>query len=145
MLHLEHSIDINAPAGRVWAIFTDTAAYPEWNPFMTKLDGELTLGSRLAVTIVPPGGKPNSFRPTVTAVEPGRRLAWLGRLPIPGLVDGAHSFELEPLTPETTRFTQSERFTGLLVPLLGGMLRPAEAGFAAMNSALAARAESGPA
>ncbi|BBG02611.1 MULTISPECIES: SRPBCC domain-containing protein [Pseudonocardia] len=145
MLTLSHSIDIDAPADRVWAVFTDTGSYPEWNPFMTKVEGDLITGSRLAVTIVPPGGRPNSFRPTVTTVEPERRLRWLGRLLLPGIVDGAHSFELEPLSPGTTRFTQSERFSGLLVPLLRGMLRSAEAGFAEMNTALAARAESRPA
>ncbi|XRQ16225.1 SRPBCC domain-containing protein, partial [Actinomadura welshii] len=74
-------------------------------------------------------------------VEPERRLAWLGRLFIPGIFDGAHSFELEALTPGSTRFIQSERFSGVLVPLLRGLLRSTEAGFAAMNTALAARAE----
>lgn len=140
---LSHTIDIDAPADRVWAVLTDTAAYPEWNPFMTKLEGELAPGSRLAVTIVPPGGKSNDFSPTVTAVEPGRRLAWLGRLLLPWIFAGAHSFELRPLTAGSTRFTQSERFSGLLVPFLRGMLRSTEEGFAAMNTALAARAEAG--
>ena len=138
---ISRTIDIAAPADRVWTILTDTAAYPEWNPFITKLDGSLTRGSRLAVTIALPGAKPRRFTPTVTAVEPERRLAWLGRLLIPGIFDGAHSFDIEPLTPESTRFTQSERFSGLLVMMLPGVLRSTESGFAAMNTALAARAE----
>lgn len=138
---VSHTIDIDAPANRVWAILTDTAAYPEWNPFITKLNGSLDPGSRLDVTIVPPGAKQQRFAPTVTAVEPERRLAWLGRLLIPGIFDGAHTFELEALTTESTRFTQSERFSGLLVPILRGLLRTTETGFAAMNTALAERAE----
>ncbi|TDB94154.1 SRPBCC domain-containing protein [Actinomadura sp. 7K534] len=138
---VSHIVEINAPVSRVWAVLTDTAAYPEWNPFMIELDGSLVPGSRLAVTIAPPGAKRQRFTPTVTAVEPERRLAWLGRLFIPGIFDGAHSFELEALTPGSTRFIQSERFSGVLVPLLRGLLRSTEAGFAAMNTALAARAE----
>ncbi|MFF5219352.1 SRPBCC family protein [Micromonospora sp. NPDC000442] len=138
---LSHTIDIAAPADRVWAILTDAAAYPEWNPFITNLDGSLTRGSRLAVTIALPGAKPRRFTPTVTAVEPERRLAWLGRLLIPGIFDGAHSFDIEPLTTDSTRFTQSERFSGLLVMMMPGVLRSTESGFAAMNTALAARAE----
>ncbi|MBQ1024747.1 SRPBCC domain-containing protein [Micromonospora sp. C95] len=138
---VSHTIDIAAPADRVWAILTDTAAYPEWNPFITSLEGSLTRGSRLAVTIALPEAKPRRFTPTVTTVEPERRLAWLGRLLIPGIFDGAHSFDLEPLTTESTRFTQSERFSGLLVMMLPGVLRSTESGFTAMNTALAARAE----
>ena len=140
---LGHTIDIQAPADRVWAVLTDTAAYPTWNPFMTRLEGDLVVGARLAVTVVPPGGKPNNFSPTVTEVEPGRRLAWLGRLLATWIFAGAHSFEVRPLGPGATRFTQSERFSGLLVPLLRSTLRSTEAGFAAMNTALAERAETG--
>ncbi|WBB99330.1 MULTISPECIES: SRPBCC domain-containing protein [unclassified Solwaraspora] len=115
--------------------------YPEWNPFITKLDGSLTRGSHVAVTIALPGAKPRRFTPTVTTAEPERQLAWLGRVLIPGIFDGAHSFDIEPLTPKSTRFTQSERFSGLFVMMLPGLLRSAESGFATMNTALAARAE----
>lgn len=139
---ISHSIDIAATPSRVWEILTDTSDFPRWNPFLTALEGPLRVGSRLAVTIQPPGARAQSFRPTVTAVEPGRRLVWRGRLLLPRIFDGTHSFELVPLDDTSTRFTQSERFTGLLVPLLRGMLRSTEAGFAAMNTALAARAES---
>lgn len=137
---VSHTIDIDAPAHRVWAVLTDTAAYPEWNPFMTRIDGSLVVGARPTVTISPPGAEKQRFTPTVTAVEPGRRLAWLGRVLVRGIFDGAHTFELEALTTGSTRFTQSERFSGLLVPVLRGVLRATEAGFAAMNSALAERA-----
>lgn len=140
MATISHSIEISAPSSRVWEILTDTADYPSWNPFMTELIGTLHVGSRLAVTIEPPGARKQRFTPTVTTVEPERRLAWQGRLLVPGLFDGAHSFALEPLGATSTWFTQSERFTGLLVPPLRGMLRATEAGFAEMNDALAARA-----
>jgi hypothetical protein len=80
-----------------------------------------------------------TFHPTVTAVDPERRLAWLGRLLVPGLFDGAHSFTLEPLPDDRTRLTQSETFRGVLVPWSGGVLQRTEAGFAAMNEALRRR------
>ena len=137
---ISQSIDISATPSRVWEVLIATADYPEWNPFMTELNGTLSVGSRLAVTIQPPGAREQRFTPTVTVVEPERRLTWQGRLLVRGLFDGAHSFELEPLGTTSTRFTQSERFTGLLVPPLRGMLRATEAGFAEMNAALAARA-----
>ena len=33
-------IDIQAPAERVWQVLTDFASYPEWNPFIRRINGE---------------------------------------------------------------------------------------------------------
>lgn len=133
------SVDLDAPPARVWDALADGPAYARWNPFVTRLEGTLSVGSRLDVRIALPGSRPMSFHPTVTAAEPGRRLAWLGRLVLPGVFDGAHSFALEPLPGGGTRLTQSETFRGLLVPAAGGILRRTEAGFAAMHDALRRR------
>jgi len=66
---------------------------------------------------------------------------WLGRLVLPGLFDGRHRFELVP-DGDGTRLVHTERFTGLLVPLLKKSLDTKTiAGFRAMNTALKARAE----
>jgi hypothetical protein len=140
MRRISVTTEINAPVEVVWAQLTDTAAFADWNPFMPRLDGALSEGERLAVRITPPGAKGMTFRPTVTAVDEGRKLEWLGRLGIPGLVDGRHSFTLEP-TAGGTRLTQEETFTGVLVPLLASTLTKTESGFQQMNEALKERAE----
>lgn len=75
------------------------------------------------------------------SLEEGRELRWLGRLLVPGLFDGEHSLLVEPLDRNRSRFVQSERFSGLLVGLLGGVLGKTEAGFEQMNRALKERAE----
>ncbi|MGH3025091.1 MAG: hypothetical protein ACRDLR_01415 [Gaiellaceae bacterium] len=59
-----------------------------------------------------------NFKPTVTASEPTRYLAWLGRLGFPRLFDGAHEFTLLSNERGGTSFTQRETFRGVLVPLL---------------------------
>lgn len=133
--------EIAAPADVVWEILSDISAYPSWNPFMTRVDGRLAKGERLTVTIAPPGSKPQTFKPTVTSVEAGHKIEWLGRLLMPGIFDGAHHLTVEAVSPTTSRFTQSEDFTGVLVPLFGSLMGNTEAGFAAMNRALATRAE----
>jgi hypothetical protein len=56
--------------------------------------------------------------------------------------DGEHIFTIEPSGDGGSRFVQRERFNGVLVPLVGGMLRKTEQGFAAMNEELKKRAES---
>ena len=138
---ISHTIEIDAEPDVVWRQLADTGSYGDWNPFVRRLDGELTEGSRLEVEITPPEGRAMTFKPKVLAAEPGRELRWLGHLLVKGLFDGEHSFEIEPLDGGRTRFTQSERFSGLLVRPLGGGLGKTERGFEAMNRALKARAE----
>jgi hypothetical protein len=135
---LTHAIEIDAPPDDVWRVLADTERYGEWNPFVASLRGELREGAKLEVRIAPPGGKAMTFRPTVVAAMPGRELRWLGRLLVPGLFDGEHRFVLEPLAGRRTRFVQGERFSGVLVRLLGGTLERTRLGFEQMNLALAA-------
>lgn len=141
MRRIAVTTEIAAPVETVWAQLTDTSEFPAWNPFITSLEGTLRKGERLTVRIAPPEGKPMTFRPTVTAADEGRRVEWFGRLLLPGVFDGRHTFTLEP-TETGTRLTQEETFTGILVPLTGGILAKTKAGFQAMNEKLKARAES---
>jgi hypothetical protein len=138
---IRHTIEIAASPAVVWALLTDTSSFSEWNPFMHRAQGELRVGAKLDVNIEPPGGRPMSFKPTVLAVEPERELRWIGRFIMPGLVDGEHSFRLEPTEHGGTRFTQSERLSGLLVRAFSGALDKTQLGFEQMNGALKARAE----
>jgi hypothetical protein len=138
---LRHEIEIDASPAEVWDVLTATGVYAEWNPFIRRLGGELREGARLEVQIAPPGGRTMTFKPTVLAAEPGRELRWLGRVLLPGLFDGEHSFRIEPLEGGRSRFIQSERFSGILVRLLSGALPKTQLGFEQMNAALKARAE----
>jgi hypothetical protein len=137
--------DIASPVEKVWAELAAVGDYAVWNPFIPSFQGQLVVGSRAKIRIAPPGGRPMTFRPTITAVEPGERLEWLGHLGLPGVFDGRHSFHLEPLGGRTTRLTQAEEFSGWLVPLMGSALERTRAGFEAMNEALRLRAEEAPA
>ena len=141
MKELAKTIEIDASADRVWAVLTDFDAYPEWNPFIRRISGKPEKGGRLEVQIEPPGGRAMTFKPTVLEAEPGRALRWLGRVIVPGLLDGEHSFRIEPLGDSRVRFVQAERFTGALVPFLGKNLERTERGFAEMNEALKRRVE----
>ena len=141
MKSIEAATEIDAPVQAVWAELTAVATYPEWNPFITSFEGELVVGSRVEVRIAPPGGRSMTFRPTLTIVEDERCLEWLGRLLVPGVFDGRHSFRLEDLGRHRTRLTQSEAFNGVLVGLTGKTLERTRVGFEAMNQALRLRAE----
>jgi hypothetical protein len=135
------TIDIDAPPAAVWAVLTDTAAYPEWNPFVRELSGELVAGGRLRVRIGAPGRRAVTLHPRIVRIEAEQELTWLGRVVIPRLFDGRHSFVLEERPGGGTRFIQSEHFRGVLVPLMGRLLRSTGDGFDAMNQALRVRSE----
>jgi hypothetical protein len=136
---IETEIDVAAPPDQVWAVLTDFAAYPEWNPFLVQATGRAEVGERLTVTLAPPGRRPITMKPRVQVVEPEQQFAWLGHLLVPGLFDGRHEFRLEP-RDGGTRFVQREEFGGALVRLLGSKLfDQTRQGFEAMNQALAER------
>lgn len=140
---LRAEIEIDADPETVWGVLTDFAAYPEWNPFIKPIKGEQMIGSRLLVRLQPSEGRGFTMKPVVKVNEPGRTFGWLGRLGgVPHLFDGAHRFELEPIDGgRRTRFVQSERFQGILLPLVRrSILPPTLRGFEAMNRALATRA-----
>ncbi len=142
MKEIHTEIDIDAPAEKVWRVLIDFAAYPEWNPFVRRIEGEVSVGARLHVFIEPSAGKGMTFRPTVLVADPNRQLRWLGHLWFRGLFDGEHSFAIEPLFEGRVRFVQRERFGGVLVPLLWKMLdRDTRRGFEEMNRALKLRCE----
>ena len=52
------------------------------------------------------------------------------------IVDGEHYFILEYLDKHTTKIIQGEKFSGLLVPLVGKMLDNTEKGFQLMNESI---------
>lgn len=140
--HLQTDIVIAAPPEDVWSILTDFPAYPGWNPFIRRISGDLEAGARLEVELGPPGGRAMTIRPTLRDVQPGRGLRWLGHMGIPGVFDGEHSFQIEPLGPRQVRFVHSERFGGVLAPLVMSFIGSStQRGFEAMNQALKERAE----
>ena len=141
MHELHTEIDIEATPETVWWILTNFAVYPEWNPFIRQVMGVAQPGTKLMVRIHPSGAKAMSFRLTVLAVERPRELRWLGRFLLPGLFDGEHQFKLQAMA-SSVRFTQSERVSGILVPLFRRSLdTDTKRGFLEMNLALKRPAE----
>ena len=138
---IETTVEIDAPPAAVWRVLTDFPTYGEWNPFIPTISGNVQVGERLTVRLEPPGGKGMTIKPTVLAAEPERELRWKGRLVVPGLFDGEHTFRIEPIDGQRSRFVHGERFTGILVGVVKGILGKTEAGFEQMNAALKQRVE----
>jgi hypothetical protein len=140
--YIATSVEIDAPPARVWEVLVDLPAYAEWNPFIVEAAGRVAVGETLSLRMALPGRDPMTIEPRLLAVEPARELRWKGRLLVPGLFDGEHSFVLTPLEGGRTRLDHSERFAGLLLPLAKPLIHDdtAEA-FRLLDTALAQRSE----
>ena len=134
---------VEAPIEAVWTVLTDFAAHADWNPFLAFERATLTVGERLRVRVSPPGTRARTLEPVLTACDPPNRYEWLGRIGVPGLLDARHRFGLSELAPGRTQLRQEEDFSGVLAPLLPGVLRRTEEGFRVMHAALKQRVESG--
>jgi hypothetical protein len=77
---LVSSIDIAAPAERVWEVLVDFAAFPAWNPLITHAEGRLEVGGRLRLRMQPIGGSAVTLRPTLVEMVEAQRRRWRGRL-----------------------------------------------------------------
>jgi hypothetical protein len=135
-------IEINSYPESVWRILIDFAAYDQWNPFINKVIGPPTEGSKVDIYIETPSGKNRKYSPRITKVEEGRELRWFGKSSLPGFLNAEHIFTIEELQPERVRFIQRELFDGLLTRVFGkGVDTDIRQGFEDMNDALKKRAE----
>jgi hypothetical protein len=141
MRELRTEIEFDGTPDEVWEVLADLPAHAGWNPFLTRIEGDLRPGAKLVVRFEPAGERGITMRPTVLAADPGRELRWIGHLLVPGIFDGEHRFLINEVKPGRVRLTQSERFRGLMVPLVWKRLRDGGTakGFRAMNEALARR------
>jgi hypothetical protein len=141
-MEIKTDILINATPSKVWAILTNFDNYPNWNPFIKSITGQVAVGNKITARIEPPDATAMTFTPKVLAFETNREFRWLGHLLFAGLFDGEHKFELIDNQNGTTTFIQSESFKGILVPLFKKMLTTNTTnGFNLMNQKLKELAE----
>jgi len=142
MKEIKTDIIINAAPDKVWKVLTNFGDYPNWNPFLKWLRGNVKTNSKIEVRIEPPNANGMTFKPNVLKFDVNKSFRWLGHLYIPGLFDGEHIFELTDNGNGTTTFVQREQFRGILIPLFTKMLDVnTKQGFELMNKALKERVE----
>jgi uncharacterized protein YndB with AHSA1/START domain len=71
---------VDASSERVWEVLTDFDRYPEWNPSVPSITGELAVGSTVSLTLAMPGRPSPKVKAKLLDVAPGRRLAWHGNM-----------------------------------------------------------------
>jgi hypothetical protein len=142
MRSIETSIEIQASATKVWQVLTDFESYPDWNPFVRQIQGTLAVGETLNVKVKSSEKGEMTFKPKVLNTEQDHEFRWKGHLLIPGIFDGEHAFTIEAVDEGHVRFLHSEKFTGILSPLIFGMLgKNFHKGFEQFNEALKVTSE----
>lgn len=137
---IKTEIVIQATPEKIWKILTDFESYPQWNPFIVSITGEVEKGNKIVVSIKPSDGKGMIFKPIILTKIDNKELSWQGRLLFKGLFDGKHKFELIDNGNGTTTFIQSEKFSGIFVWLFNP--ENTKNGFNKMNQKLKELAES---
>lgn len=137
MKEFKASTSIHASPEKVWAVLTNTAAWPEWDPSCERIEGRVALGEKVkAFTKLSPG---RAFPVKVSEFEPGRKMTWSGGMPL-GLFKGVRTFTLTP-RGEQTEFTLHEVFSGPMLALIGGTIPDMTQAFQGFVNGLKARAE----
>lgn len=141
-LNIKTSITIKATPAKVWKILTDFESYPDWNPFIKSIQGQVEQGLIITARIEPPDSKGMTFKPIILVREEYHELKWLGKLLFKGLFDGEHQFLITDNGDGTVIFEQNEHFTGILVGLFAKNLNQnTKKGFIGMNEKLKFLAE----
>jgi hypothetical protein len=136
-----NEVEIQAAPSKVWEVLTDFGKYPEWNPLLTRAEGNLRVGEKVNLTAKSASSEMN-LRCTVTTVESNRQFSWKFHVILPFLFRGEHFFKIEPIDEHKVRFIDREIFHGLLVPLQAKKLETdSKPAMIAMGKALKDRVE----
>ena len=123
MLEIKTKINIDCPPEKVWKILTDFEKYPDWNPMIKSIEGELRRRNRLKVRLEIKGMSKMTIKPRVATFHSGKSFSWLGHLLIIGLFDSHHIFELDQNQDGSTEFIHREQFSGMMVFLMKKTLK----------------------
>ncbi len=117
LLRYSVSATLAAPPAKVWAKLTDAKGFPTWNSTVERIDGEIALGQKLAISVpIAPG---RVFSPKVVELVPEQRMVW--RDGFAPMFQGTRVFTLTPAGAGTT-FEMVETFRGLMLPMIKGSL-----------------------
>jgi hypothetical protein len=105
------SIKINASVSEVWQVLTDFDSYSEWNPLVTKLDGNIVEGGIINTTIAP---LKETFHPILLSYKTEKEITWQGKRIALFLLAGKHYYRLKRDSQSVTTLDHGEYFTGLL-------------------------------
>lgn len=136
MKEINTGIEIKGSASQVWNALLQKGN-TTWNPFIQKLEGTISEGSTIHITLKVSDSNTMQLSPKVLKLETNREFRWLGHLYFRGLFDGEHYFIIHDRGPNQVYFEHGERFTGILAGLIFKLIgQDTRGSFIKMNRAL---------
>ena len=126
-----------APPERIWALLTDAARYPSWNPAVLSIDGRIAAGEKIALRAAV--NPKRTFTLRVGDVQANRGMVWSSGMPL-GLFRGVRTFRLQP-DGERTRFSMEEVYSGPMAPMITRAIPDQTESFAQFGDGLKSAAE----
>jgi len=139
MKEIKGSVMINVPADKIWETATDFSSYPEWNPFITQMKGELKEGGVFDVVVSLPERDDIKYRSTLVKMEKDKELRFKGK--VRSMLSEEHSKFIEQIEEGKCVFSQRIVFKGLLSYFAGGVIKDSQLGLNKMNEELKKRCE----
>lgn len=136
-------IDILAPPEKVWAILTDIGQWQEWSPTINASQGEASVGSTLAITMMSKeeGKDGPKYSPKIIQLDEPTYFHWRAHMMAGFVFTNDKIIELEK-TENGTRLIHKETFKGLMAALMKGqMSKGVPPMLDTMNEALKQQAE----
>ncbi len=124
-------IDINAPAGAVWSVLTNSQNYAKWNSTIVSMEGTIKLGN--TTKLVSKLDPKRTFKLKVKEFVPDQTLVW-------GDPMGKRVYTLAE-KQGTTHFTMTEKIGGPIYPLFASKIPSFDESFEQFSSDLKKEAE----
>lgn len=137
MLSYSAKATINASPEKIWAILTDAPNYPDWDPTVIRIEGDIAKGNK--ITALSKLSPDRAFPVTVKEFEPNRKMVWGSGMPL-GLFKGERTFTLTP-KGDQTEFSMKEEFSGLMLMFIKGTIPDMNEPFNQFAQGLKAHAE----
>ncbi len=117
--HLQYSagVNIEAKPDRVWALMTNAGDFSRWNSTVKSIEGMIASGEtiQLVATISPK----RVFNLNIVEFVPEKKMVWSDGN---AMFKGVRTFTLSPKPDGTTDFSMEEDYTGLMMPMIAGLL-----------------------
>ncbi len=134
---VHHEIVIQASPEEVWAVLSDTDAYPAWNPVLIPQEGTFTEGANIVYEFKQDASTSSTIPATVKQIIPNELLNQNGGLPV--VLTYNHKYILQPEGAQT-RVIIHEDYRGIGVNFWNPA--PVEEAYGRLNEALKQRVES---
>ncbi len=133
---VHHEIIIDVTSDQVWEVLINMEKYPEWNPVMQLLEGEVKEGNKVKYQFTQDENNISEIRATVKQVIPNKLLNQKGGVPL--VLTFNHKYILEPNEGQT-KLMIHEDYRGIGVNFWNP--KPVEQAYKRLNKALKLRTE----